>query len=78
MTTLTTTLTDRDARFILEALHEMHAKWLKINQTTTDEDEQAEYGMDAIVLEMTFKKFEQQAVEAFGANITNFSREPFV
>ena len=50
MNCMTTTLSDRDTRFILEALHEMHEKWLKINQTTDDEDEQAEYGMDAIVL----------------------------
>ncbi len=74
MNTLTITLTDRDARFILEALHEMSDKWLKINQTTTDEDEQADYGMDFIVLDMTREKFEEEAVKAFGPNITNFLR----
>ncbi len=77
MNTLTITLSDRDARLILEALHEMYEKWSNINQTSTDEDEQAEYGMDAIVLDMTREKFEEEAVKVFGPNITNFSREPF-
>ena len=78
MNTLTITLTERDTRFILEALHEMQAKWLYINQTTTDEDEQADYGMDSIVLDITREKLEEEAINAFGPNITNFSREPLV
>jgi hypothetical protein len=76
MKTLTITLTDADTRFILEALRDMHEKWLTINRTTTNEDEQADYGMDAIVLDMTREKLQQDAVKAFGLNITNFSREP--
>lgn len=78
MNTLTISLTDRDARFILEASHDLRSKWLNMNHTGTNEDEQAEYGMDAIVLDMTREKFEREAVKAFGPNITSFSREPFV
>jgi hypothetical protein len=40
-----------DARFILEALKDLSDKWHRINQTTTDEDEQADYGNDVMFLD---------------------------
>ena len=78
MPTMNITLSEADARFILEALQTLENQWLKINHTTTDEDEQAEYGMDAIVLGMTREKFEAIALEAFGPHVRNFSRQPLV
>jgi hypothetical protein len=74
---LTFQLSHHDTRFILEALKMLEEKWQHINLTTTDEDEQAEYGMDAIDLHATRTSFESQAIAAFGRTITNFSREPF-
>jgi hypothetical protein len=65
-----------DARFILEALQEMSNKWHHINQTTTDEDEQADYGNDVMFLDSRRERIERLAVEAFGPQIKNFSREP--
>lgn len=73
--TLTITLYERDARFILEALEALEAKWLEVNRTTQDEDEQAEYGMDAAVLEMTRERFEEAAKKVFGEGIRNFLHE---
>jgi hypothetical protein len=75
---MTVTLTEADSRFILEALQDMYARWMEINRTSTDEDEQAEYGMDAVVLNMTREAFEHCAVDAFGEGVKNFSREPIV
>jgi hypothetical protein len=65
-----------DARFILEALQEMSAKWRHIYQTTTDEDEQAEYGNDVMFLDSRRERIERLAVAAFGPQIANFPREP--
>jgi len=76
MPTMTITLSEADSRFILEALQTLHTQWMHINRTSTDEDEQADYGMDAIVLEMTREKFERGAVKTFGENVKNFSRAP--
>ena len=75
-TLLTVQLSHHDTRFILEALKMLEEKWQQINLTSTDEDEQAEYGMDAIDLHATRASLEDQAVAAFGPIITNFSREP--
>lgn len=76
MPTMTISLGEADARFILEALGELYAKWSEINRTSTDEDIQAEYGMDAIALDATRKIFECEAVKRFGPGVKNFSREP--
>jgi len=51
--TVTITLTQNDVRFVLEALQMLENKWLEINRTSTDENEQAEYGMDALDLDGT-------------------------
>ncbi|MBV9307886.1 MAG: hypothetical protein JOZ45_17190 [Acidobacteriaceae bacterium] len=55
----------------------MENKWLEINRTSTDENEQAEYGMDALDLDGTREFFQREAVKAFGQDVTNFSLEPF-
>jgi hypothetical protein len=65
-----------DARFILEALQHLSDKWHDINQSTTDEDEQADYGNDVMFLDSRRERIERLAVEAFGPQIKNFSREP--
>jgi len=65
-----------DARFILEALQELSDKWRHINRTTTDEDEQADYGNDVMFLDSRRERIERLAVEAFGPQVKNFSREP--
>jgi hypothetical protein len=65
-----------DARFILEALQELSDKWHHSNGTTTDEDEQADYGNDVMFLDCRRERIERLAVEAFGPQIKNYSREP--
>ncbi len=74
--TITLTLNKRDARYVLEALQKLENKWLTINRTTTDEDEQADYGMDALDLHGTREFIQEKAVAAFGPSVISFSREP--
>jgi len=50
----------------------MSDKWHHINQTTTDEDEQADYGKDVMFLDSRHERIERLAVEAFGPQIKNF------
>jgi hypothetical protein len=76
-TLLTVHLSHHDTRFILEALEMLEEKWQHVNLTTTDEDEQAEYGMEAIDIHAARTSLESQAITAFGPTITNFSREPY-
>jgi hypothetical protein len=75
--TMTLTLTQNDARYVLEALQMLEEKWLHINRTSSNEDEQADYGMDALDLHGTHEAIQREAVKAFGSGVTNFSREPF-
>ena len=65
-----------DARFILEALHDLSEKWHRINQTTADEDEQADYGNDVMFLDSRRERIERLAVEVFGPQITKPTHEP--
>ncbi len=73
--TITLTLNKRDARYVLEALQELENKWLTINRTTIDEDEQADYGMDALDLHGSREFIKDEAVAAFGPSVMDFSRE---
>jgi hypothetical protein len=51
--TLTIELTENYARYVLEALQMLEAKWLHIKHTSTNEDQQADFGMDALDLHGT-------------------------
>ena len=67
-------LTEWHARYILEALEELEAKWHCINKTAEDEDMQADYGNDLIELGMTKDHVREAAVKAFGPSVTTFDR----
>ncbi len=67
-------LNEWDARFIIQALKELETKWQHINETSQDEDEQAEYGNDLVALFETESHFTQAATQAFGESITTFDR----
>lgn len=76
--TLTLTLDKHTARFVLEALRELESKWVQINRTSLDEDEQADCGMDALDLHGTRESIEEQAIAVFGSGVLNFSRRPII
>ncbi len=69
-------LDEGDARFIIEALKELEAKWQHINETSSDEDEQAEYGNDLVALYETKEQFTKAAIAVFGKSVATFDRTP--
>ncbi len=70
--TVTLELDDADARFILEGLQRTSDAWLTINRTTTDENEQADYGNDWLFLDGRRERIEKVLVDAFGERATQF------
>lgn len=75
MKSLELNLGDSDARFIIEGLRELEAKWAAICEKSDDEDEIADYGNDLIELRLLIKTMEEQAIKTFGSGVVNFSRE---
>ncbi|MBV9679892.1 MAG: hypothetical protein JO185_26390 [Acidobacteriaceae bacterium] len=74
MNKLNICLTEWQTRIILEALNELEKKWQHINQTTQDEDEQADYANDLVELSMTKRHVTEAAVQVFSRSVTNFDR----
>ncbi len=62
----------RPAWIYSRSLQEMSDKRRHINQTTTNEDDQADYGNDVMFLDSRRERIERLAVEAFGPRIKNF------
>ena len=69
-------LTAWDAQLMIEALKELETKWQHIHETSSDEDEQADYGNDLAVLMITKDRLIKAATEVFGASIASFDRTP--
>jgi hypothetical protein len=70
------TLDEWRARYILEALRVCEAQWSATAKASDDEDVQADYGNDIAKLSIVYDGLEKAAVEAFGAQVKEFSREP--
>lgn len=64
-------LTEWQTRIVIEALKELESKWLTINQSTTDENEQADYANDLVELGMTKDHIVQAAIKLFGKRIAS-------
>ncbi len=67
-------LSEWQARFVLQALNELEARWQTINRTTQDETERAEFANDLVELGMTKRQIENEAVEVFGRSVNKFGR----
>ncbi len=65
-----------DARLIIEALQELEKKYERMNETSPDEDEQAEYGNDLVILGDTKDKVIAAAAAVFGEQIAFRHRMP--
>jgi len=76
-TTVTLTLSRKASRSVLEALQMLEEKWQQINRTSTDKDEQAEYGRDALDVHSTRESIKSQEGEAFGPRSLMFRATPF-
>ncbi len=67
---------DWETRIILESLQREMARLKSINDTSNNEDEVADAGNDYIEISGLYERLEKEAVEKFGDQIVNFSREP--
>jgi len=77
MNTLRLELTEWDARLVIAALKELEAKWETISRTSPDEDEQAEYGNDLMILTDSKEKIVEAAKLVYGESIATFDRTPY-
>ena len=73
---MTITLDEWRARYILEALRVCQAQWSATAKASNDEDLQADYGNDIVRLSIVYDGLERTAVESFGPEVKEFSREP--
>ena len=69
-------LVESELKIILAALTAMEQKMAKICDVSDDEDETADIGNDLTELRLLLKLLQEQAINQYGANIMNFSRQP--
>lgn len=69
------TLSDWEARYVLESLSKEMERLKKINAESEDEDEVADAGNDFIELSGLYERLSTEAISIFGNQILNFSRE---
>jgi hypothetical protein len=67
-------LDSADTKLVLEALQALDERWEHICQTSSDEDEVADYGNDLISLRLLSTAVRKAALEAFGKGVLNFDR----
>ncbi|MES2823471.1 MAG: hypothetical protein V4732_07710 [Pseudomonadota bacterium] len=68
-------LASSELKIILEALTELEGRMDDICANSSDEDEIADIGNDLIELRLLLKSMKEKAVNQYGSNIINFSRE---
>ncbi|GAB1257716.1 hypothetical protein NBRC116494_22180 [Aurantivibrio plasticivorans] len=66
---------DWETRYILESLAAEMNRLKTINATSEDEDEAADAGNDYIEISGLYERLCSEAVNVFGEQILNFSRE---
>ncbi|WP_043321022.1 hypothetical protein [Microbulbifer sp. HZ11] len=68
-------LVESEVKIVLEALCELESKMSKICETSHNEDEIADVGNDLIEVRLLLDPLREKAIEKYGENIVNFSRE---
>ncbi|MBB3061765.1 hypothetical protein [Microbulbifer rhizosphaerae] len=68
-------LAQSELKIVLEALTEMEARKSAICETSDNEDEIADIGNELIELRLLLKPLRERAINEYGNNIVNFSRE---
>lgn len=75
MSRITLDLAETELKIILEGIAELEQKMATICETSNDEDEIADYGNDLIEVRLLLKSLKEKAVEKYGEQIMNFSRD---
>jgi hypothetical protein len=75
MKQLELTLTESEAKIVLEALLKRESDMSDLCRTSDDEDLVADTGNDLIELRLLLKPLRERALATFGSNVLNFSRD---
>lgn len=70
-------LSESELKIVLEVLIEKEVRMGAICDNSDDEDEIADVGNDLIELRLLLKPLKEKAVDKYGSDIVNFSREFF-
>ncbi|MGH1471896.1 MAG: hypothetical protein ACRBCS_11925 [Cellvibrionaceae bacterium] len=68
-------LAESELKIILEALIKMESAMSEVCATSDDPDEIAEVGNDLIGVRLLLKPLKEKAIQKYGENVINFSRE---
>jgi hypothetical protein len=68
-------LSESETKIVLEALLRRESEMVEVCRSSDDEDLVADTGNELIELRLLLKAFRELALETFGSNVTNFSRE---
>ncbi|MCW8126574.1 hypothetical protein [Microbulbifer halophilus] len=68
-------LAESELKIVLEALTELEQKMARICESSEDEDEISDVGNDLIEVRLLLKPLKKRAIDMYGDNIVNFSRE---
>lgn len=75
MNTFHLDLVSSELKLILEALIEMDSRMSNLCEISSDENEISEVGNDLVELRLLLNPLKEKAINQFGSNILNFSRE---
>ena len=75
MKKLEITLSESETKIVLEALLRREGEMVEFCRSSDDEDLVADTGNELIELRLLLKPLRERALETFGSNVTNFSRE---
>ena len=75
MSTFNVEVVQSELKIILEALTEMENGMATLCANSDDEDEIADIGNDLIELRLLLKPLQEKAINRYGKNIINFSRD---
>jgi len=75
MSELQVEFVESELKIVLEALCDMEKRMAMVCETSEDEDEIADVGNDLIEVRLLLKELKQRAIDQFGDDVVNFSRE---
>jgi|GEM_PF-4173324 len=68
-------LSESETKIVLEALLRRESEMVEVCRSSDDDDLVADTGNELIELRLLLKPIRERALETFGSNVTNFSRE---
>jgi imidazolonepropionase-like amidohydrolase len=74
LSNITLEFAESELKSVLEGMKDLETKMAGICETSDDEDLVADYGNDLIEVRLLLKRLNQKAIEKYGEQILDFSR----